>query len=115
MERWQGWKDGYKTVVFDNRYAGDSALRRYEVDCITPIVELSVNTYIAKSYDGYVTVYEVLGTEQRIVGIDTGPVRVNVIWVRTVSGRGHAGDGRVRRIRESELRKSPMWKAVELA
>lgn len=38
MEKWQGWKDGHKTVVFTVKAQGDSALRRYEVDAITPIL-----------------------------------------------------------------------------
>lgn len=69
-------------------------------------------TYIAKLYDGRMTVYRVLGTAE--VPTDSAPI--NVVWMRTVSGYGHpsSGVGRIRTIRESELRTSSMWKAVEL-
>lgn len=34
--RWIGWKDGKPVRIFPNRYAGDRALDRREVDSTSP-------------------------------------------------------------------------------
>lgn len=71
-------------------------------------------SYIQKTYFDRTTVYMVEGTELRTVVTEVGVARVNVVLVRTISGYGHVVGGRVRAIRETELRNSSMWKAVEL-